>query len=155
MKVRHALAALALGLTITAPAASAQGHPLAGRWTVEYQRGMRNENGEMTPIMGTATLTLELLGDSLVGTLAPAAGDQGNTPPAQRFAAKAGAGVATFVVKSQATINMNGELSTREMTLTWDLSASGDALTGTMRREVQDTDVSAEPSPVKGTRLKS
>lgn len=155
MKVHHALAALALGLTITAPAASAQGHPLAGRWSVEYQRGVRNENGELTPIMGAATLTLEQRGDSLVGTLVPAAGDQGNASPAQLFAARAAANGATFVVKSQAQINMNGEISTREMTLTWELSASGDTLSGTMSRVVQDTDVSSSPSPVKGTRLKS
>ncbi|MHB1313439.1 MAG: hypothetical protein ACYC3L_15585 [Gemmatimonadaceae bacterium] len=155
MNVRRVTAALALGLAFAAPVASAQAHPLAGRWTVEYQRGMRNENGEMTPIMGTATLTLEQRGDSLVGTLVPTAGDRGSAQPAQQFAAKAGTEGATFVVTSQAQINMNGEISTRNMTLTWELSASGDALTGTMKRVVEDTDVPSDPAPVKGTRLKT
>ena len=155
MNVRHALAALTLGFTFVAPAASAQGHPLAGRWTVEYQRGMRNENGEMTPIMGTATLTLEQRGDSLVGTLVPAAGDGGSASPTQAFAARAGASGATFVVNSQAQLNMNGEIVKKDMTLTWELSASGDALSGTVKRVIEGTDFPAEPTPVKGTRLKS
>ena len=154
MKVRHLLATLSFGLVLTAPAASAQGNPLAGRWTVEYQRGMRNENGEMTPIMGTATLALEQRGDSLVGTLTPAAGDQGNAPPAQPFAAKAGANGATFVVKTQARLNMNGEVVMKDMTLTWELSASGDALSGTMQRAIEGADFPSEPAPVKGTRIK-
>jgi len=154
MKVYHVLATLALGLVIAAPVASAQGHPLAGRWTVEYQRGMRHENGEMTPIMGTATLTLEQRGDSLVGTLAPAGDDQGNAPPAQQFAAKGSASGATFVVKSQARLNMNGDIVMKDVTLTWELSASGDALSGTVKRVMQDAEFSAEPSPVKGTRVK-
>lgn len=154
MQIHHRLAALVLGLTVAAATASAQANPLVGRWTVEYQRGMRNENGEMTPIMGTATLTLEQRGDSLVGSLAPAAGDQGNAPPAQPFAARAGVGGTTFVVKTQARLNMNGEIVMKDMTLTWELSASGDALSGTLKRVMQDANFSAEPSPVKGTRLK-
>ncbi len=154
MTLPRMLALLGLGLAASGSSLAAQAHPLTGRWSVEYQRGMRNENGELTPIMGTATLTLMQRGDSLVGTLAPTVGEQGMTSPAQAFAAKPGAGSATFVVKSQVRINMNGETLEKQATVTWVLSATGDTLSGTMERVIESTDFPSAPSPVKGTRLK-
>jgi hypothetical protein len=43
-------------LVLAAPRVQAQSSPLVGAWTIEYQRGLSNENGEVTPIMGTGHL---------------------------------------------------------------------------------------------------
>ncbi|MBK6458229.1 MAG: hypothetical protein IPF87_19460 [Gemmatimonadetes bacterium] len=59
--------------------------------------------------------------------------------------------------KQKATFNMNGEETTRDIFLTWVLRASGDALTGTMAREMPGMEAAGDmmaPSPVKGVRVK-
>lgn len=103
---------------------------------------------------GTATLTLELRGDSLVGTLVRPATPEQPAPEPQRFAGKATATGAVFVVKTVATNNDNGEITTREAVMTWTLNATGDALEGTLLFAVTGMDFPAEATPVKGTRVK-
>lgn len=80
--------------------------------------------------------------------------DQGPPKP-ERFAAKAGATGAVFVLSGKITLNMNGEMTTHESVVTWTLDAKGDALQGTMQRKVIGTDFPSEPSPVKGVRAKA
>lgn len=149
----HLAVAAALVAVAVAPLA-AQAHPLAGRWQVDYERGKRIENGEVTVIRGTATLTLELRGDSLVGTLVRPATPEQPAPEPQRFAGKAAASGATFVVKTVATNNDNGEVTTREAVMTWTLTANGDVLEGTLLFAVPSMDVPAEPTPVSGKRMR-
>ena len=146
------LAGTALAVAVAAPALTAQSHPLAGRWEIDYERGKRIENGEVTVIRGTATLTLELRGDSLVGTLVRPASAEQAAPEPQRFAAKPTANGAVFVVRTVATNNDNGEITTREAVMTWTLTANGDALEGTLVFAVPSMDFPAEPTPVKGKR---
>lgn len=151
--VTHLVTAVAL-VAVAAPALAAQGHPLAGRWQVDYERGRRIENDEVMAIRGTATLTLELRGDSLVGMFVRPATPEQPAPEPQRFAARPTATGAVFVVKTTVTMNMNGEESTHEAVMTWTLDARGDAMEGTMIRTVTGMDFPVEPTPVKGTRLK-
>jgi hypothetical protein len=147
--------AVAVALVAAAtPSLGAQAHPLAGRWEVDYERGKRIENGEVTVIRGAATLTLELRGDSLVGTLVRPATPEQPAPDSLRFAGKATAGGAVFAVKTVAMNNDNGEITSREAVMTWTLSATGDALEGTLLFSVTGMDFPAEPTPVKGTRVK-
>lgn len=148
------LAAACLAIIIAAPALFAQAHPLAGRWQIDYERGKRIENDEVTVIRGTATLTLELRGDSLVGTFVRPATPEQTAPEPQRFAARPTSTGAVFVVKTSVTMNMNGEASTHEAVMTWTLDAKGDALEGTMVRAITGMDFPAEPTPVKGARIK-
>lgn len=147
----HLAVAAALVAVATAPLA-AQAHPLAGRWQVDYERGKRIENGEVTVIRGTATLTLEQRGDSLVGSLVRPASAEQAAPEPQRFAAKPTAGGAVFVVRTVATNNDNGEITTREAVMTWTLTANGDVLEGTLLFAVPSMDVPAEPTRVTGKR---
>jgi len=143
-------------LAVAASSLAAQSHPLAGKWQLDYSRGTRVENGESTTIMGKATLTLELRGDSLVGTwLRPADPDDTGPPQPQRFAAKAGATGAVFVLSSQITMNRNGELSTHESVVTWKLDAKGDSLEGTMERKILGSNFPSSPTPVKGVRVRA
>jgi len=154
MSLLRRLTAVAVFATVASPAA-AQSHPLAGAWTIEYQRGLSNENGEITAIMGTGRLDLAVKGDSLVGTLTPVAGP--NAPAAPKPVPLGGVikgNGATLIAKSTARVNMNGDEQIVNMTMTWELVASGDTLSGTMLRVTEGHDMGAAPSAVKGTRAK-
>jgi len=135
---------------------SAQSHPLAGTWNVDVPAGMRVENDVATPIMAKGVLSLQVQGDSLVGTLAvePPAGRPAR--PASRLAARLAPQPVVFVQSTQATVNVNGSESTRRVTSTFNLTASGDSLHGTVDRRVQGEDgMSAGPLPLAGARAKS
>ena len=152
MKILTVLAAALV--TVSASAAFSQASPLAGTWQVEYQRGVRNENGDITVIMGKAKLSLEQRGDSLVGQFAAEPGDDGRVPPPLQFAGKSGGASATFHTVSESRINFNDEIRVVKVNITWALTAAGDALTGTMQRSFEGMEMSNEPTPVTGTRVR-
>jgi hypothetical protein len=147
--IRYAAAAT---VVLFAATASAQSGTLVGTWQVEYQRGLRNENGEITPVMGKGTLTLEQRGDSLIGQLVSIPGDDGRQAPPMTLAARASGASATLISTSNARINMNGDERVVKSTLTWELTANGDTLTGTMKRSMEGMEMGSEPTPVRGTR---
>jgi hypothetical protein len=60
---------------------------------------------------------------------------------------------AVFVQKQAVEVNMNGDVQTREITLTWTLQANGDVLTGNLGRALPMRDEPLPPSPVKGKRI--
>lgn len=133
----------------------AQGSALPGKWSIDYERGRRVENETVAPIMGTGTLTIAVQADSVVLMLESGPRPDGTTPPATRIAGKLSTDGATLVHTQVVTLNMNGEMTTREVTLTWKLQATGDVLSGTFQREMADMPEAHEPTPVKGTRVKS
>jgi len=148
------LSLLAALFVSAAPQAFAQSHPLVGTWAIEYQRGLSNENGEITPIMGKGRLEVTQKGDSLIATLAAAGSSDGAARPPLRLAGVISRPTVTLVGTSSARINMNGEEQIVQSTMTWSLSAIGDALTGTMTRVIPGLEAGGDPSPVKGSREK-
>jgi hypothetical protein len=146
--------ALLLALALGPARLAAQAHPLVGEWTVTLAVGMRMENDVETPIMQTGTMSIVAQGDSLIATTKMQPPEGRPARPPSRMAAKAVAGAVTFVLTSQATINMNGEMSTRTATSTFVLTANADAMTGTLARTVEGMDMPATPLPVTGTRVK-
>ena len=147
----------AVALLATVPVArpvAAQSMPLVGKWHLEYERGRRMENGESTPIMGTGEITIAQSGDSLLATLQPGPRPDGSAAPPATFGGRLAGDEATFVQKVKATININGEERVQELTITWKLSATGDALTGTMSRVLPMMPDAPMASPVKGTRTR-
>lgn len=145
--------ALLLALALAPVPLAAQAHPLVGEWSVTLAVGMRMENDAETPIMATGTMSVVAQGDSLIATTKmPAPAGRPARPPS-RMAAKAGPGAVTFVLTSQASINMNGEMSTRTSVSTFVLTANGNAMTGTMARTVEGMDMAPAPTPVTGTRI--
>lgn len=147
-----AAAVAAASMTSTTLVLAQSANPLLGQWSISYERGRRMENGEVTPIMGTAELSIVQQGDSLVATIQPAARPDGTKPPASTFSGRLTPAGAVFVQEQMATLNENGVESRRKMTLTWTLNAAGDALTGTLARELPGME-GAPPAPVKGTRV--
>ena len=136
--------------------AAAQSHPLFGTWAVEYAAGMRNEDGVITPVMQKGVLTLEAKGDSITGKLVADSPDSGPNRPPTILAAKRTDGSVSFETKSQVTINMDGEASTREVMITWTITAIGDALDGKITRRISGMEdgPGGAPQPMKGTRVK-
>lgn len=128
-------------------------NPLVGKWTIEYERGRRMENGESVGIQGTGQLSLAQSGDSLVATLQSGPRPDGTTPPPSTFGGKVTADGAQFVQVQTAQLNVNGEVRDQKITLTWTLKASGDVLTGTLKRDLPMMG-DLPPSPVKGTRMR-
>ena len=133
MRRIFALAALALALPLAD--AAAQSHPLAGKWTLEFVAGQRIENGEVTEIKGSATLVLDVTGDSLIGTLTSHP-QPGMAPrPSVRIAGKRVDGEVSLVSTSEASINANGEETKVKAISTWVLRADGDAVKGNVTRQ--------------------
>ena len=129
--------------------------PLIGRWTVEYEIGRRVEDGEARGIRGTGTLSIAQSGDSLLVTIQAPARPDGTVPQPATVGARGADGTTSFVQKQKVRVNMNGEETMHDVTLTWALTVDGDALTGTLSRVMQDMPEMAAPSAVSGSRLKS
>lgn len=150
--------ALLLAALVLPRLAHAQSHPLVGEWSVSYVGGMRIENDQRIPFTVKGVLTVALEGDSLVATLKsepPAGLPAAPSPrPPARFAAKAVDGKVTFIHRSEATLNMNGQESKRTAISTYALEAKADALTGTLMRQIEGMDIPVEPQPFTGTRTK-
>ncbi len=143
-------------LALMAPGrAEAQASPFVGRWAVEITAGMRIENDEPTALRAKATLAIVETGDSLVATLTIEPNENVPPRPPARFAAAKVAGNAvTFVQRSEARLNANGEERTAWMVSTWALTVTGDALNGTVNREIEGgMGPGMPPQPVTGTRV--
>lgn len=160
MTVRSRVALFVAGLAVTSVMTSTAAHaqstaPLIGTWDIEYQRGQRIENGEVTAVMGKAVMLIAPSGDSLLATLKQSPRPDGTPVPDAIIGGRVSNGSAVFVQKLSAQMNMNGDVRTVDGKATWTLQATGDTLSGSVLREIPMMPVAAEPSPVKGTRAKS
>ena len=136
------------------PAQAQRADPLVGRWSVEYEVGRRMENGDVEAIRGTGQFTIAESGDSLLVTIQGPKRPDGTTPQPATMGARAAAGATTFAQKQQVRINIDGTESVRDVILTWTLRATGDVLTGTLARTMQDAPEMMQPSTVSGVRVK-
>ena len=153
--MRRLLALAALAFSLPLADTAAQSHPLAGKWTLEFVAGQRIENGAVTEIKGSATLVLDVTGDSLIGTLTshPQPG-MAQRPPV-RIAGKRVDGEVSLVSTSEATLSTNGEETKVKAVSTWVLRANGDAVQGNVTRQLVGVDIPGMGAqPVTGTRAK-
>ena len=105
--------------------------------------------------MAKARLIIAQSGDSLIATLEQPPRPDGTPALTTTIGGRVNNGDAVFVQKTKATLNINGEAQQSDVTVTWKLQAAGDALTGSVLREISIMGIAPTPSPVKGTRLKS
>jgi hypothetical protein len=134
---------------------TAQSHPLAGDWRISIPVGATIENGVATQILANGSVSLGVEGDSLIGTLKTEPPPGYPARPPARLAAGVAAVPSVFVVNSQATIDINGEASTRKVTSTYTMTAKGDELEGTIAREIEGGDLpKVEPQTFRGKRVK-
>jgi len=148
--IRTILPCLILGTS----ALSAQQQSLVGTWNLSYPAGMRIENGEATPLMATGVLTVMTTDDSLIGNLTTNPSDDIPERPPTRLAGVAtGAGETTFVSRSEARLNINGEVQKATVVSSWKLGVTGDSLAGTVERKIDGFDMgNSGPQPVSGVR---
>lgn len=147
---------LAVLSALLIPAAlSAQANPLIGSWSATIPAGAKMENGEVTPLFASGTITVRAEGDSLIA-MVKVDSSEGRPPrPASRLAAKATSGAVTFIAKGEAKVNINGEESTHASVSTYVLEATGDTLKGTLKREIEGMDMGMnETQPITGKRVK-
>lgn len=142
------LVSLAAGVSVQAQSPSA----LVGKWNIDYERGRRIENDVVTPVMAKGVLTIVSQGDSLIATLQEGPRQDGTPTPPRTISGRVTNGKAVFVQKQEVRINMNGEERMQPVIVTWTLSADGNALSGSMAREMPGMNGPMEPSAVKGTR---
>jgi hypothetical protein len=152
---RHVSLLLLLPLILPGVLA-AQSHPLAGDWEISIPVGASIENGVATQIFANGAASFGVEGDSIIGTLKVEPPPGYPARPPARLASGAAAVPSVFVVNSQATIDINGEESTRKVTSTYTMTAKGDALEGTVKRVIEGGDVpQLEPQTFRGKRVKS
>ena len=125
---------------------------IVGKWNIEFERGRRIENGEMTSIMGKGELLVEQQGDSLLATLTQPPREDGTVVPPAKIGGHEKDGSVLFVQKSVAHMNINGEDQALDVVVTWTLKPEGDALSGTVFRDMKGGPMTMTPTPVKGTR---
>jgi hypothetical protein len=136
---------------------AAQAHPLIGRWDVSVPVGKRVENGEAEAVVAKGSLLVTQVGDSLIATLKVTPPEGMPERPATRMASKAGVGAVTFVTRSDAKINMNGEESTHTSVSTWTFTVDSDTLKGSVSRVIEGLPEGmgmADPQQVTGKRVK-
>jgi hypothetical protein len=140
-------------IVLNTTALAAQQSPFAGTWRLTYPVGATIENGVATPILGSGTLVVAAVADSLIGELNMDPNPELPPRPAQRMAATATAPEVTFVSHTEAVLNMNGEEQTATVISTWKLAVKGDSLSGTVERVLEGFEMANQPpQPVTGVR---
>ncbi|HWA17076.1 MAG TPA: hypothetical protein VG817_11615 [Gemmatimonadales bacterium] len=143
-------------LSLVAFPLAAQDAPHLGTWKLNLPVGARMENGAATTIMGSGTLTIERVGDSLVGalTLDPMP-DMPPRPSSRLVAPATGETEVTFTSTGTGTIKANGVEQQLVSVSTWILRANGDSLSGTVERRMQGVAMPmGGPQPLTGTRTR-
>jgi hypothetical protein len=143
---------LATAALLAAAPLSAQ--DINGTWFTEFERSIRNNDGQVSAGEKTkAKITLQQKGDSVFGTfeLVPAAGQP--TPPARPLRGSVKGGKGTLVSEFEGRRNINGEESVVKMTVVYDFSIAADKLEGTTMTKTSDMDM--PPRPFSAWREKS
>jgi hypothetical protein len=132
------------GLTLlAAERLGAQG--IDGTWITEFERMMRNEGGSVTTGEKVrAKMVLQRKGDSVTGIWQVAATEAAASAPRQLRGTIAGNKVA-LTTEFEATVNVNGERSTRKLTVVYDFTIDGDKLEGTVTNRSSDMDMPPRP----------
>lgn len=129
---------------VVASPLEAQG--INGTWITEFERMMRNQDGVVSGgEKAKAKIVLQQKGDSVTGTwqlLDPPAG--ATVTPRQLRGTISGNKVA-LTTEFDATVNINGEQSTRKISVVYDFTVDGDKLVGTMTNRSGDMDMPPRP----------
>ena len=145
--MKKLLSVAALALVAAAPL-SAQG--ITGTWITEFDRMVRNEGGTVTTgDKARAKMTLVQNGDSVTGTW-QAVGDGATAAPARQLKGMIAGNKVALQAEFKATMNVNGEVEERTLTMLFDLTLEGDKLEGTMANRSGDRQM--PPRPVSARR---
>jgi hypothetical protein len=139
----HALPLAAFALLVAVPL-SAQS--IDGTWITEFDRMMRNEGGTVTTgEKSRARVTLVQKGDSVTGTWLALGNTRGGTPTPRQLSGTIAGGKVSLQTQFDATVNINGEQSTRTITVLYDFALKGERLEGTITNRSGDMDMPPLP----------
>ena len=151
MKMRCCVLAFA---SLFAVAASTSPSPLAaqgvsGRWITEFDRMIRNENGNVsTGEKARARLVLEQRGDSVTGTwelLGAATAPGGRAAAPRQLRGTISGNKVSLSTSTEVRRNINGEESVLTVTIVYDFTVDGDKLDGTMTTRAPGEEMPARP----------
>jgi hypothetical protein len=138
-------------LVLLPQATAAQG--VAGAWKLEYVRRVTNDGSGEQAEMGHARVLLDVHGDSVVATwqaLEP--GPDGKALPARVIHGTVSGDHVILKSQAQARMMRNGDVSTVELTITYDLTVKGDTIAGVQLADAADGSMSPPARPIHGER---
>jgi hypothetical protein len=138
------LTVVAAVATIAAAPLSAQG--VSGTWMTEFERTIRNQDGEVSAGEKTkATMTLQQKGDSVFGTWQVVPPANQPAPPARPLRGIVKDGKGTLLSEFEARRNINGEEEVVKLSVTYDFTISADKLEGTSTTRAPEMDMPPRP----------
>lgn len=149
-----AVAAALVALAGAPRGAAAQG-TLAGKWTTEFDIGIRSENGVETS-MGKrqATMTLTVRGDSVLGTWQVVPDSGGVAPPSIRLTGTRVGNKATIQAEPvERTVRINDDEQRVKLVSVYSFELKGDELVGTTRVTSPDGSIDRPERPFSAKRV--
>jgi hypothetical protein len=147
--------AVALGMALGFPHQASGQTSVTGRWSTEFDIGIRNENGVETS-MGKrqATMTLELRGDSVFGTWQVAPQGGATPPPVHLKGVRTGTKVQLSAEPVEHTVNMGDGDRTVKMVAVYRLELHDGELVGTSQNTSADGSFDGPERPFSARRIK-
>ena len=141
-------------LVLAPQALTAQG--VAGAWKLEYVRRVTNDGSGEQAEMGHARVVLDVRGDSVTATwqaLEP--GPDGKPLPPREIRGTVSGDHVVLKSQAQARMMMNGNATTVELIITYDLTVKGDTIAGVQLADAADGSMSPPARPIHGEREKA
>ena len=135
-----------------------QAQGIAGKWSVSYDaRVQRQGDGEeVVTGRGKAILVLQQTGDSVTGTWTPTDAPAGHPAVARQVWGTVSGKIVRFTTgPSEATVMMNGDSRTVQVTSNYLGTVDGDAIAGSVSATSADGAISTGIRKWDGTRVKS
>lgn len=151
MSMKNPLHALPLAAVALLAALPLSAQSIDGTWITEFDRMMRNEGGTVTSgEKSRAKMTLVQKGDSVTGTWLALGNTRGGPPTPRQLRGTIAGGKVSLQTQFEATVNINGEQSSRTITVLYDFALKGDRLEGTITNRTGDMDM--PPLPFSASR---
>lgn len=132
-----------LAVIVSAPL-EAQG--INGTWVTEYERTLRNQDGAVSGgDKAKAKIVLKQKGDSVTGTWLLVDAPAGVPATPRQLRGTISGNKVALATEFDATVNINGEQSTRKISVTYDFTINGDKLEGTMTNRSGDMNMPPRP----------
>lgn len=138
-------------ITVIAAIATLAGAPLSaqgvnGTWITEFERTLRNSDGQVTAGDKTkARISLQQKGDSVFGTFEILTPPGAPAPAARQLRGVVKGDKGTLLSEFEARRNINGEEEVVKLSVTYDFTIAADRLEGTAKTRSPDMDLPPRP----------
>jgi hypothetical protein len=140
---------LAIASLFAVAASPLAGQGISGRWIAEFDRAVRNDDGNITTgDKAKARLVLQQKGDSVTGTLQlvdPAVGPDGRPARPRSLRGTISGNKVSLQTEAEARRSVNGEESVHKVTVLYELTLDGDKLEGTTTARASGVEMHPRP----------